>query len=178
MLCRLWLRLDRQRVGDMSGMRQRHAERQMKPRGLLQVIVFVSIGVTLLTCLVGFEHGDLVNYEVKVWGGVLWLAWGDLPGWPIRPTSYAFGTDWYVPGGFGVYPIPFYGSGGASRWLYVPFWPLVVLAAGWIACPAVRSWNRHRLGLCSRCGYDLTGNESGVCPECGTISAGAQHVDR
>ena len=21
---------------------------------------------------------------------------------------------------------------------------------------------------CSRCGYDLTGNESGVCPECGT----------
>ena len=22
-------------------------------------------------------------------------------------------------------------------------------------------------GCCSRCGYDLTGNESGVCPECG-----------
>ena len=23
-------------------------------------------------------------------------------------------------------------------------------------------------GLCRKCGYDLTGNESGVCPECGT----------
>ena len=27
---------------------------------------------------------------------------------------------------------------------------------------------RRRLGLCLKCGYDLTGNESGVCPECGS----------
>ena len=27
---------------------------------------------------------------------------------------------------------------------------------------------RRRPGLCSTCGYDLTGNASGVCPECGT----------
>jgi hypothetical protein len=26
---------------------------------------------------------------------------------------------------------------------------------------------RERLGLCVECGYDLRGNESGVCPECG-----------
>lgn len=26
---------------------------------------------------------------------------------------------------------------------------------------------RHRPGFCSQCGYDLTGNKSGVCPECG-----------
>lgn len=26
---------------------------------------------------------------------------------------------------------------------------------------------RHRAGRCDRCGYDLTGNVSGVCPECG-----------
>jgi len=39
----------------------------------------------------------------------------------------------------------------------------------------VRLWSRLRyaglrrqLGLCVRCGYDLTGNVSGVCPECGT----------
>ena len=24
-------------------------------------------------------------------------------------------------------------------------------------------------GICRRCGYDLTGNTSGVCPECGTV---------
>ena len=26
---------------------------------------------------------------------------------------------------------------------------------------------RRRLGLCLGCGYDLTGNRSGICPECG-----------
>jgi len=34
-----------------------------------------------------------------------------------------------------------------------------------------RDWRqrcRRRKGLCINCAYDLTGNESGVCPECGT----------
>ena len=30
---------------------------------------------------------------------------------------------------------------------------------------------RRAKGLCERCGYDLTGNVSGVCPECGTTAA-------
>ena len=32
--------------------------------------------------------------------------------------------------------------------------------------------HRRRRGLCERCGYDLTGNVSGTCPECGTAAAG------
>jgi hypothetical protein len=32
----------------------------------------------------------------------------------------------------------------------------------------LRRWRRRRKGLCVACGYDLTGNVSGVCPECGT----------
>lgn len=33
----------------------------------------------------------------------------------------------------------------------------------------------HHYGICSKCGYDLTGNVSGRCPECGapTNSKGA-----
>jgi hypothetical protein len=31
-----------------------------------------------------------------------------------------------------------------------------------------RRWRRCRRGLCVKCDYDLTGNVSGVCPECGT----------
>jgi hypothetical protein len=39
--------------------------------------------------------------------------------------------------------------------------------------PGGRLWRdeqqrRRKLGLCLRCGYDLTANVSGVCPECGT----------
>lgn len=29
----------------------------------------------------------------------------------------------------------------------------------------------HRDGICDQCGYDLTGNTSGVCPECGVVIA-------
>lgn len=32
-----------------------------------------------------------------------------------------------------------------------------------------RSLGPRPPGLCSRCGYDLTGNTSGICPECGTM---------
>ena len=32
----------------------------------------------------------------------------------------------------------------------------------------LRRYRRRRNGLCLKCGYDLTGNVSGVCPECGT----------
>jgi hypothetical protein len=55
-----------------------------------------------------------------------------------------------------------------SRMLYVPLWlPLIVLAI-----PTAILWwldRRRRLpGHCRRCGYNLTGNVSGRCPECGT----------
>ena len=46
----------------------------------------------------------------------------------------------------------------------------LVLPAGHLAFAAGRRWRRRRhaaRGLCPACGYDLTGNTSGVCPECG-----------
>ena len=51
--------------------------------------------------------------------------------------------------------------------LWVPFtlcsvWPVVAFFRG----PWCRSGRRTN-GLCGPCGYDLTGNESGTCPECG-----------
>jgi len=33
----------------------------------------------------------------------------------------------------------------------------------------LRQWRRQH-GLCQSCGYDLTGNVSGVCPECGATA--------
>jgi hypothetical protein len=67
-----------------------------------------------------------------------------------------------------------------SRWRYVNFWvtslrfPLACLILVGLSYPTVvairgplRRWRRRRKGLCLKCGYDLTGNTSGVCPECG-----------
>ena len=50
----------------------------------------------------------------------------------------------------------------------------LIAAGDWVAVerPRERLRRRRRLGLCERCGYDLHGNVSRVCPECGA-SAGA-----
>jgi hypothetical protein len=34
-------------------------------------------------------------------------------------------------------------------------------------CGPYRRYRRRKKGLCLNCGYNLTGNVSGVCPECG-----------
>ena len=50
---------------------------------------------------------------------------------------------------------------------FIPFWMLF----GAVAIPTSLLWWRDRRypkGHCQSCGYDLTGNTSGVCPECGT----------
>jgi hypothetical protein len=54
-----------------------------------------------------------------------------------------------------------------NRWYYVPLWlPLLVIGTP----TACMFWRRHRRippGHCRRCGYNLMGNVSGICPECG-----------
>lgn len=57
------------------------------------------------------------------------------------------------------------------RSLRIPLWlPLALFSA----TPTValirgppRRYRRHDKGLCLKCGYNLTGNVSGRCPECG-----------
>ena len=58
----------------------------------------------------------------------------------------------------------------------VPCWFVVgaLFAYPILALVGARARHRHRRrdGLCMRCGYDLRGNESGVCSECGAGVSG------
>jgi hypothetical protein len=61
-------------------------------------------------------------------------------------------------------------AGGAvmpvTRYI-LPLWIPFIL----VAVPTVLLWRRDRRippGHCRKCRYDLTGNTSGICPECGT----------
>ena len=61
---------------------------------------------------------------------------------------------------------------GVDTVVNIPLWLPVCLAIG--ALVLLRSIARRRGGdgRCTRCGYDLRHNVSGVCPECGRHSAG------
>ena len=65
------------------------------------------------------------------------------------------------------------GNRNAIRTIFLALWliPCSVLLAVYptiaFVCGLMCRWRRHRKGLCVKCGYNLTGNVSGVCPECG-----------
>ena len=60
-------------------------------------------------------------------------------------------------------------GGGGTIWIPAKYGLLLVVP------PAVLLWwlDRPRIppGHCQKCGYDLTGNVSGKCPECGAAIA-------
>lgn len=58
-----------------------------------------------------------------------------------------------------------------ARLVFVPAWVLPVVIASYPLILLAGMMRRHaaiRRGCCGSCGYNLSGNTSGVCPECGT----------
>lgn len=84
--------------------------------------------------------------------------------------NYRFGIGWNVgtPSGPLLW-MPRVGRPTPAVWFVAaPFW-CALLPSGLLTALL---WYepRQRVGVdCGRCGYDLTGNVSGVCPECGTV---------
>ena len=59
---------------------------------------------------------------------------------------------------------------GMGTGVSIPLWGLLLI----VAIPPVVRWRRSKkrsAGHCKTCGYDLTGNESQRCPECGTATS-------
>lgn len=91
--------------------------------------------------------------------------YGNLISFTMRGISLQvgeFGTSTLRPGGDKLATVVS---------LYVSPWVLTgVTALVGLGLPLVtrrRKRRRRKRGLCVKCGYDLRGNESGVCPECG-----------
>jgi hypothetical protein len=59
---------------------------------------------------------------------------------------------------------------GQTILVYIPHWFVAALLAAFLGLVIIRAWRRHRgrTNACRCCGYNLTGNISGRCPECGT----------
>ena len=71
-----------------------------------------------------------------------------------------------------VYHDDEYGEATNVVSVVLPMWLVFTLFAAYPTVAFIRGplrrWRRRREGSCVKCGYDLTGNVTGVCPECGT----------
>jgi hypothetical protein len=118
------------------------------------VAVVIALGVFILA-LLGWAM-DAVRVPRRAW----WLPW------PILAAIICVWT---------ICSYPSYEraiSKNGSLQTYVLFsmnFALYLTALGLLALTPLVGWNRYRpaVGICPRCRYDLTGNLSGVCPECG-----------
>lgn len=54
--------------------------------------------------------------------------------------------------------------------LVAPLWPIPLTALGWLLYTHGLVRGQRLQGRCARCGYDLTGLDTGVCPECGSLN--------
>ena len=88
---------------------------------------------------------------------------------PTRPDRWEEGWRVYSPG-FPPSWLPGRGTAsgtfGTLAYVSIPLWCFLLAAA----IPVGLIWYRGRRippGRCQNCGYDLTGNTSGRCPECG-----------
>jgi hypothetical protein len=106
---------------------------------------------------------------VGVQPGVVAVQWGPIMRGDAEPTRRHIRR---IPDDWGVRPTwwPGYLSEPNVRSAWVPLWmPLALTSAA-----TAFAWRRHlrpRPGLCPHCGYDLTGNSTGTCPECGTAAS-------
>lgn len=118
-----------------------------------------------------YEFWSRSKYSgMRIWGGAR-TAGGDLWAGPGKhwDTMWASPTH-QLPIGFAYGKAPSDDPTAAGLFcLLIPSWTLIVLFS---LLPTfwLYRWRFHPVrlpGECRRCGYDLTGNASGVCPECG-----------
>jgi hypothetical protein len=116
----------------------------------------------------GEQFGHLLSLD----SGAIWIQRGRAAGFRDVSSSYLRSHDLSLSRGESAFvpdlirPIrPVIGP--ISHILILPLWvPFVFLLI-----PTMLLWRRDRQrprpGFCQRCDYDLTGNVSGRCPECG-----------
>jgi len=93
--------------------------------------------------------------------------------WTPFPTE-ASPPQWSNGFGFTLFAVTPLTSAGRVTLVAIPYWSIVATTG---ALPIVylarmlRRRTRNRIGACVRCSYSLTGNTSGICPECGTADS-------
>jgi len=134
----------------------------------------------------------LATWPLSVWGGVT-LGWGVYEV-EVEHGMVFVGTDhlgphdrrwrfeWHRMEGMNWALRPVRIGEGYWNGIRTPLWIVAAGTSMLTAFLATLSWRcrrrRYPRGLCSTCGYDLTGNVSGICSECGRPRAAGFSADR
>ena len=164
-------------------LRAPRTSRTLKNAGVIASIVILSAWVLSLCWAVGYGgvHGKWKWSVVSSAGGVRVSRSGSEPGgWQVTSSPWqraqaAWTNDqlrvlrrsWLGLRMPEVFTSESFGTRGRGQFhVWVPFWLPFFL----VILPTVLFWwlgRRQPMGFCRSCGYNLTGNVSGVCPECG-----------
>jgi hypothetical protein len=122
----------------------------------------------LASTLGGLEVSNGTNYSLRIGTGGALIVVGEEPDW----DSAAFVRPYWYQRGIALgaaFPWPWFRSWtiGPQTGVEVPSWPVVLPALVWWSYRHWRARSTRRPGVCHACGYDLAGNKSGRCPECG-----------
>ena len=98
------------------------------------------------------------------------LAWGGARSLNVVTPDGEQGTQYFALMPSHAMPfMPIWRGMAINMALYF-FCSLILVCSAGILARAYRRW----VGLCMQCGYDLTGNKSGVCPECGEATGSSK----
>jgi len=129
----------------------------LSPTGLVAVYVFV-------VCSNLFPALALIVWELRR-KRLAQLRWG----WKVAIIIF------YVAVGIAAATLFLAGGGESSLGLLIYLGMLGIPLGVLIA---TRSASQPVTGLCLRCGYDVRGIASGICPECGTAIASSPEAKR
>jgi hypothetical protein len=119
----------------------------------------------LARCSKPFSRANWLSWVVLVGGATVWaFFWEPYIALPLAVLLIRVGVP--KPLGMGILLL-----------VYLPGVVGLVVLVSWLGSFSTRSRLRGLLAeeqhqTCQQCGYDLTGNVTGVCPECGTAVPG------
>lgn len=103
------------------------------------------------------------TWRIESFGGLLVIrVWGDGPAY----ATASFAVD-QAMGRPGLEWPAFSTMGYGVAYLSIPYWLILSIVGAPTILMFALTRSRNRPGCCASCGYDLKGNESGTCPECG-----------
>lgn len=118
--------------------------------------LFVAVGLGLAGNQLLTPKGGIAFLARPHWSGSLWQGEAN---WSIERQRFPHG---WIP----IYHPASRAAGASLSFTFIPYWLSLIVLAVPTAILFYRD-RRYPPGHCQRCGYDLTGNVSGACPECG-----------